>query len=99
MTLCTEYVFPRRADRLRAIMTTFRTRHVITAKELSEHFGVTQRTIYRDIDQLRLAGARIDGSSGVGFRLRPGGLRDFRAAGYVRIESLLSTPNPQPAHP
>jgi predicted DNA-binding transcriptional regulator YafY len=32
---------------------------MITAKELAEHFGVSQRTIYRDIDLLSLAGIPV----------------------------------------
>ena len=34
-------------------------RKVITAKELSEHFEVSQRTVYRDIETLSAAGIPI----------------------------------------
>jgi predicted DNA-binding transcriptional regulator YafY len=34
-------------------------RKVVTAKELSERFGVSQRTIYRDIDTLSLSGIPV----------------------------------------
>lgn len=38
----------------------------ITAKELAEHFGVSQRTIYRDIDVLSLAGIPVYTEKGKG---------------------------------
>jgi predicted DNA-binding transcriptional regulator YafY len=38
----------------------------ITAKELAEHFGVSQRTIYRDIDALDLAGIPVYTEKGKG---------------------------------
>ncbi|MDQ0563173.1 putative DNA-binding transcriptional regulator YafY [Rhizobium mesoamericanum] len=41
----------------------------ITAVRLAEETGVSLRSIYRDIDSLRAAGARIDGERGYGYRL------------------------------
>ena len=41
----------------------------ITAARLSEEMGVSLRSLYRDIDSLRLAGARIEGERGYGYRL------------------------------
>ena len=41
----------------------------ITAARLAEETGVSQRSLYRDIDSLRAAGARIDGERGYGYRL------------------------------
>ncbi len=38
----------------------------ITAKELAEHFGVSQRTIYRDVDNLSLAGIPVYTEKGKG---------------------------------
>ena len=38
----------------------------VTASELAEHFGVSQRTIYRDIDSLDLAGIPIYTEKGKG---------------------------------
>ena len=46
----------------------------MTVKELAEHFSVSQRTIYRDIDTLSLAGIPVyteKGKSG-GISLLPG---------------------------
>jgi predicted DNA-binding transcriptional regulator YafY len=41
----------------------------ITAVRLAEETGVSLRSLYRDIDTLRAAGARIDGERGYGYRL------------------------------
>lgn len=41
----------------------------ITAARLAEETGVSPRSLYRDIDSLRAAGARIDGERGYGYRL------------------------------
>jgi predicted DNA-binding transcriptional regulator YafY len=38
----------------------------VTAKELAEHFGVSQRTIYRDVDALDLAGIPVYTEKGKG---------------------------------
>ena len=41
----------------------------ITAARLAEETGVSVRALYRDIDSLRAAGARIEGERGYGYRL------------------------------
>ena len=41
----------------------------ITAARLAEDVGVSLRSLYRDIDSLRAAGARIEGERGYGYRL------------------------------
>ena len=41
----------------------------ITAARLAEETGVSIRSLYRDIDALRAAGARIEGERGYGYRL------------------------------
>jgi predicted DNA-binding transcriptional regulator YafY len=41
----------------------------ITAARLAEEMDVSLRSLYRDIDSLRAAGARIDGERGYGYRL------------------------------
>lgn len=41
----------------------------ITAARLAGETGVSLRSLYRDIDSLRAAGARIDGERGYGYRL------------------------------
>jgi predicted DNA-binding transcriptional regulator YafY len=41
----------------------------VTAARLAEETGVSLRSLYRDIDSLRAAGAVIDGERGFGYRL------------------------------
>ncbi|MCC5968816.1 MAG: YafY family transcriptional regulator [Pararhodobacter sp.] len=41
----------------------------ITAARLAEETGVSLRSLYRDIDSLRAAGARIEGERGYGYQL------------------------------
>ncbi|ACK83661.1 helix-turn-helix transcriptional regulator [Methylorubrum extorquens] len=41
----------------------------VTAARLAEETGVSLRSLYRDIESLRAAGARIDGERGYGYRL------------------------------
>jgi len=63
----------RRADRLFQIIQLLRRRRTIaTARTIAERLGVSERTIYRDVRDLVLAGTPIDGEAGVGYRIRPG---------------------------
>ena len=59
-----------RAERLFQLLTLLRNRRtVMTAKQLSEHLRVSERTIYRDIQSLSLSGVPVEGEAGVGYRL------------------------------
>lgn len=49
-----------------------RCRYPVRGAELAESLGVSLRTLYRDISALQAQGARIEGSPGVGYLLRPG---------------------------
>jgi predicted DNA-binding transcriptional regulator YafY len=63
----------RRADRLFQIVNVLRRRRTATtATHLAERLGVSERTVYRDMRDLILAGTPIDGEAGVGYRIRPG---------------------------
>src|SRR5262245_29031292 len=63
----------RRADRLFQIIQLLRRRRTTaTAAAIADRLGVSERTIYRDIRDLVLAGTPIDGEAGVGYRVRPG---------------------------
>jgi predicted DNA-binding transcriptional regulator YafY len=44
----------------------------VSAEKLAGELGVSVRTIYRDVDTLRMQGARIEGEPGVGYVLQPG---------------------------
>ncbi|MDD5274012.1 MAG: YafY family protein [Methylovulum sp.] len=60
----------RRADRLFQIVQILRNKRLVTAKTLAERLEVSERTIYRDIQDLSLSGVPVEGEAGVGYRLR-----------------------------
>ena len=60
----------RRADRLFRIVQLLRSGRLITARSLAQKLEVSERTIYRDIQELQLAGTPIEGEAGVGYTLR-----------------------------
>jgi predicted DNA-binding transcriptional regulator YafY len=60
----------RRADRLFRIVQLLRSGRLKTARALAERLQVSERTIYRDIVDLQLAGQPIEGEAGVGYTLR-----------------------------
>ena len=60
----------RRADRLFQIIQLLRRRKVVTAAYLAEQLEVSERTVYRDVRDLVLAGTPIDSEAGVGYSLR-----------------------------
>ena len=63
----------RRADRLFQIVQLLRRRRTVTtAKEIARKLEISERTVYRDISDLVLAGTPIDGEAGVGYRIGPG---------------------------
>lgn len=62
----------RRADRLFQIVQYLRGGRLVTAAKLSEKLEVSDRTIYRDIADLKSTGVPIDGEAGVGYILRSG---------------------------
>ncbi len=70
-------------NRLFEIIYILLSKKTVTAKELAEHFSMSQRTIYRDLDTLSLAGIPIytEKGKGGGIRLLPG---------FVLNKSLLS---------
>mgnify|MGYP000896869204 CR=1 FL=1 len=58
-----------RLDRLTSILIQLQSKRLITAREIAERFEVTIRTIYRDIQTLRLAGVPIGDEEGRGYFL------------------------------
>jgi predicted DNA-binding transcriptional regulator YafY len=60
----------RRADRLFRIVQLLRSGRLKTARALAERLQVSERTIYRDVRDLQLAGQPIEGEAGVGYTLR-----------------------------
>ncbi|WP_394168873.1 helix-turn-helix transcriptional regulator [Saccharospirillum alexandrii] len=62
----------RRADRLFQIIQYLQGRRLTTARQLADKLEVSERTIYRDIQDLMASGVPIDGEAGVGYVLRSG---------------------------
>lgn len=62
----------RRADRLFEIIQFMRRRDLVRARDLSEALEVSERTIYRDIQDLITNGVPIEGEAGVGYVLKAG---------------------------
>ena len=62
----------RRADRLFQIVQFLRSRRVTTARWLSDVLEVSERTIYRDIQDLVASAVPIEGEAGIGYVIRRG---------------------------
>jgi len=93
-----------RFDRVTSLLLLLQTRSVVTAGFLSEHFGVTERTIYRDIRTLENAGVPIGSEAGVGYflekgyRLPPVSFTLDEAASLLLGEKLLSATLDKDSH-
>jgi len=61
-----------RFDRITAILLQLQARRVVSGPALAERFGVSLRTIYRDLRTLELAGVPLFGEAGVGYSLAEG---------------------------
>lgn len=88
-----------RASRLINILTTLQARGLVTATELSEENGVSLRTIYRDIDQLSLAGIPVYSERGPegGYRLLDGYRVRLNGLSAKEAEALFLSGLPGPA--
>ena len=62
----------KRLSRLTAILTQLQTKRLLTATKLAEKFGVSTRTIYRDIKALEQAGVPVLTEDGKGYSLMEG---------------------------
>lgn len=84
-----------RFDRVTKLLLLLQTRSVVTAQFLSEYFGVSERTIYRDMRTLENAGVPIGAEPGVGYfleqryRLPPVSFTRDEAASMLLGEKLL----------
>ncbi|SOC85873.1 Predicted DNA-binding transcriptional regulator YafY, contains an HTH and WYL domains [Ensifer adhaerens] len=88
-----------RASRLINILTTLQARGLVTATELSAENGVSLRTIYRDIDQLSLAGIPVYSERGPegGYRLLDGYRVRLNGLSTKEAEALFLSGLPGPA--
>jgi predicted DNA-binding transcriptional regulator YafY len=79
----------RRADRLFQIIQSLHHERPITARQLAEELEVSDRTIYRDIQDLSLSGVPVTGEAGRGYKL----MRGFRLPPLMfneeELEALL----------
>ena len=62
----------RRADRLFEIIQYMRRKDLVRARELASSLEVSERTIYRDIQDLITSGVPIEGEAGIGYVLKAG---------------------------
>lgn len=56
-----------RTDRLNAILIQLQSKRIVKANEIAERFGISIRTVYRDIRALEEAGVPIGAEAGVGY--------------------------------
>ncbi|HEX8529956.1 MAG TPA: YafY family protein [Cytophagales bacterium] len=61
-----------RIDRLTAILIQLQTKKVTKAQEIADRFGISLRTVYRDVRALEEAGVPIGAEAGVGYFLMEG---------------------------
>jgi len=84
-----------RFDRIVAIFIQLQSGRILKASDLAKRFGVSQRTIYRDIRSLEAAGVPILGEAGQGykmmegFKLPPVMFTREEAAGFVTAQKLV----------
>ena len=62
----------RRADRLFAIIQLMRRNKLVRARDLAHKLEISERTVYRDIQDLVASGVPIEGEAGVGYVLKGG---------------------------
>ena len=62
----------RRADRLFKVIQILRRRKVVTAAAIARELGVSERTIYRDVQDLGSSGVPIKSDAGIGYALGRG---------------------------
>jgi len=84
-----------RLSRLTSILTILQTKRVITSTELAKRFGVSIRTIYRDIRALESSGVPILTEEGKGYslvegyRLPPVSFTELEANSLITAEHLV----------
>ncbi|GJE19226.1 helix-turn-helix transcriptional regulator [Methylobacterium marchantiae] len=79
-----------RTDRLFRLLQALRVLPApVTAARLADETGVSLRSLYRDIDSLRAAGAHIEGERGYGYRLVEDGALPPQMFDRIEIEALV----------
>ncbi len=85
-----------RFDRITAILIQLQSKKVVKAQDLADRFGISLRTVYRDIRTLEEAGVPLYGEAGVGYsivdgyRLPPVMFTQEEAMAFVTAEKLMA---------
>ena len=61
-----------RIERISAILIQLQSRKIVKAKDIADRFGISLRSVYRDIRSLEESGVPIIGEAGVGYSLMDG---------------------------
>lgn len=61
-----------RIDRVTAILIQLQSKRVVRAQEIADRFGISLRTVYRDIKALEESGVPLSGEAGVGYSIMEG---------------------------
>jgi len=84
-----------RFDRILAMLTQLQAGRVVKAQELADRFGVSLRTVYRDVKSMEAMGVPLMGEAGVGYslldgyRLPPVMFSREEAGSFVAAEKLM----------
>lgn len=84
-----------RFDRITAILIQLQTKKVVKAQDLATRFGISLRTVYRDIRSLEEAGVPLFGEAGIGYslvdgyRLPPVMFTPDEAVAFITAEKLM----------
>lgn len=85
-----------RLDRITSILVQLQSKKLITAREISDRFEISNRTVYRDIHTLRQAGVPIGEEEGKGYfivdgyKLPPVMFSSEEANALVAIEKIMN---------
>lgn len=85
-----------RLERMSAILVKLQSRPLVTAREIADQFGISLRTVYRDIRSLEESGIPISGEAGHGyslvdgFKLPPLMFTTEEALSFLMAEKLVS---------
>ncbi|MCH5597831.1 helix-turn-helix transcriptional regulator [Niabella ginsengisoli] len=86
---------PKKFDRVIAILTQLQSKRIVKAQDLADRFGVSLRTIYRDIKTLEASGVPVSSEAGVGYsivegyKLPPVMFTKDEAVSFVAAEKLM----------